>query len=329
LTPVLYQTPVPQPIGPCRGYGHKQKTDKCLTILRIVSTLSKRPHTYTQLRQATKIHRNILRRRLDELISKEMTIRSKEYSFRGEGKGRKRGDYYRLNLDHPIVAAVLNKESSKTNNIEQISNPFSKSDGKSTGYLYDNTSLVDNKKESNLSPTRRPLVQPTKDHNPNVISKQYEYLIEDIKHFVENFIKHYYPPEKHRPYYARAIWLFRQLFKQYASNRHHRDLHDWSEIYLANKGLHPSGKSAKEVSARYGEKIRRYNKYTGEPIYGRKGISKKYIQKKSLDMANFLQEFHRLIPIFMLNHMLFQNKKEKLIVDHLIDRKKAKDNKKR
>ena len=177
--------------------------------------------------------------------------------------------------------------------------------------------------------TKMSLVEPPKDESPNAISKQFEYLIEDIRYFVDNFLKHYYPPERHLPYYARAVWHLRQLFRQYSDNKHHRDLYDWSEIYLANQGLHPSGKSAKELSARYGEKIRRYDKQTGEPIFGRKGISKRHIQRKSKDLVKYFQEFYKLMPLFFFMHTLFKNKKEKLIVDNVIDRNQSKDIRKR
>ena len=314
-------------VGFGRGYGHKQITSRCLTILKIINALSKAPHTYTQLHTDTKIQRNILRKILDLLASEGM-ITQNDHSVQRERYPGKR-KYYALNLSHPIIV-VVNKKELKVNIVEQISNLVFKNSGKSTHTLDDNNTLTaDNEQESNLSITKRSLIQPPKDENPNAISKQFEYLIEDIRYFVDNFLKHYYPPKTHQPYYARAVWLLRQLFKQYSDSRYHRDLYDWSEIYLANKGLHPSGKSSKELSARYGEKIRRYNKFTGEPIFGRKGISKKHIQRKSQYMANYLQEFHKLIPLFLFMHRLFKDKKEKLIVDHVIDRNQSKDIRKR
>jgi hypothetical protein len=317
-------------IGLGRGYGRRQIDARCSTILKIINALSKTSYNYTQLQAWTKIQRNVLRTLLNLLVSEGM-IKENNYSSQREGyRGNRK--YYVLSLSHPIISAVAaNKGGSKINVIEQLSNLILKNNKKSTDRLDgNNTFLEDNdKQESSRSVTKMSLIQPLKDQNPNVISKQFEYLIEDMKYYNGNFLKRYYPPEEHRPYYAYAIRLMRQLFRPYTDNRYHRDLYDWSEIYLADKGLHPSGKSAKELSARYGERIRRYNKWTGEPIFGRKGISKKHIQRKSLEMAEFLKEFYTVMPLFFVMHHLFKNKKEKLIVDHVIDRKQVKDIRKR
>ena len=316
-------------VGLGRGYGRKQIDARCSTILKIINALFKAPSNYTQLQTRTKIQRNVLQTLLNLLVSDGM-ITQNNYSSQSKGYLGKR-KYYDLNLNHLIVLAVVNKEESEVNIIEQLSNLVLKNNRKSTHRLNgSNTFLQDTEKqESNPSITKLSLVQPPKDERPNAISKQFEYLIEDMKYYADNFLKRYYPPETHQPYYARAIWLLRQLFKQYSDNRRHRDLYDWSEIYLAYKGSHPSRKSARELSARYGDKIRRYNKFTGEPIFGRKGISKKHIQRKSQYMANYLQEFHKLIPLFLFMHTLFKDKKEKLIVDHVIDRNQSKDIRKR
>ena len=307
-------------IGLGRGYGHKQVAARCLTILKIIDALSKTSYTYTQLHIETKIQRNILRKLLDLLASKEM-ITQNNYSIRREGNRQKRRKYYTLNRSNPRVAAVINKKESKATTIEileQLSILILKN-GKFTN-RFDGSSAfpTDNKQESI---TKLSLAEQPKDESPNVISKQFEYLIEDMKYYNDNFLKHYYPPKRHQVYYARAIWLQRQLLRQYSDNRYHRDPFDWSEIYLAHRGLHPSGKSAKELSSRYGEKIRRYDKQTREPIFGRKGISKRHIQRKSKDIVKYFQEFYKLMPLFFFMHTLFKNKKEKLIVDNVIDRK--------
>lgn len=178
--------------------------------------------------------------------------------------------------------------------------------------------LDDNEKSSPYHP-KRPLVEPPKDERPNCISMQYRYLIEDIEYFVDEFLKRYYPPDEEKPYYARSVWLLRKLFVQYPSDKIHRDMFSWSEIYAADKGIHPSGKSAKEISARYGEKIRRHDKQTGEAIYGRKGICKEQIQKKRTSLTDYLQEFYYTMPLFMFLHKRYAETKERRLVDHTID----------
>jgi hypothetical protein len=178
--------------------------------------------------------------------------------------------------------------------------------------------LDDNEKNSPHH-AKRPLEEPPKDERPNCISMQYRYLIEDIEYFVDEFLKRYYPSDREKPYYARSVWLLRKLFVQYPSDKIHRDMYSWSEIYAADKGIHPSGKSAKEISARYGEKIRRHDKQTGDAIYGRKGICKEQIQKKRTSLTDYLQEFYYTMPLFMFLHKRYGETKERRLVDHTID----------
>ena len=183
-----------------------------------------------------------------------------------------------------------------------------------------NGPLEDNEKASPYYP-KRPLQQPPKDQEPNCISKQYEYLVDDINDFVENFLKHYYPPKEQRPYFAYAVRITRKMFNQYPSDKIHRDYKSWAEIHAADLGIHPTGKSAKEISARYGEKIRRYDKTTGQPIYGRKGICKEQILKKRASLTEFMKEVYHCWPLFMLTSHIYSMTKERLLVDHTIDMK--------
>lgn len=179
--------------------------------------------------------------------------------------------------------------------------------------------LEENKRRSPYYP-KRPLQQPDKDNEPNCITKQYEYLVMDIENFVEDFLKHYFPPAEHMPYYAYAVKITRKFFSQYASDKIHRDYKSWSDILAADMKLNPqSGKSAKEVSARYGLKIRRYDKKTGEPIFGRKGICKEQIQKKRPSLVEFLKDVYKIWPLFLLTSHLYSQTKEKVLVDHTID----------
>jgi hypothetical protein len=178
--------------------------------------------------------------------------------------------------------------------------------------------LEDNDRNSEYS-LKRPLIEPPRDESYNVIRMQYEYLIMDIKSFVNDFVKRYYPSDEEMPYYARGIYAFRKFFNQYESNKIHRDFKSWSEIYAADEGIHPSGKSAKEVSARYGAKVRRYDKSTGEEIYGRKGICKEQIQKKKPSLVSFMQQVYHTVPLFMFIHKQYASGKERIFVDYAID----------
>jgi hypothetical protein len=178
--------------------------------------------------------------------------------------------------------------------------------------------LEDNSRNSEYA-VKRPLPEPPRDESLNCVRMQYEYLIMDIKSFVHDFVKRYYPNDDEMPYYARGIWLFRKFFNQYESNKIHRDFKSWSEIYAADEGFHPSGKSAKEISARHGAKVRRYDKTTGAEIFGRKGICKEQIQKKKPTLVNFMQQVYHLVPLFMFIHRQYASGKERIFVDHAID----------
>jgi hypothetical protein len=178
--------------------------------------------------------------------------------------------------------------------------------------------LTDNFTSSDYS-VKRPVVEPPIDESLNVIRMQYEYLKMDIASFIHDFVKRYYPPDEEMPYYARSIWAFRKLFNQYQSKKIHRDYYSWSEIYAADEGFHPTGKSAKEISARHGAKVRRYDKTTGAEIFGRKGICKEQIQKKKPSLVSFMQQVYHMVPLFMFIHRQYSGGKERIFVDHAID----------
>jgi hypothetical protein len=63
-----------------RGLGEKQRLDSYMTSSKIVFYLAKQPFTYYQLRRITKIHGNVLRRRLNDLDSKGIIIKFKLHS---------------------------------------------------------------------------------------------------------------------------------------------------------------------------------------------------------------------------------------------------------
>ena len=55
-----------------RGLGEMQKNERTLTNYKIIGALYLQPYTYEQLRIATKIHRNTLRQRLDQLVNDDI-----------------------------------------------------------------------------------------------------------------------------------------------------------------------------------------------------------------------------------------------------------------
>jgi DNA-binding Lrp family transcriptional regulator len=62
-----------------RGLGLDQQIKLFLTVFKILSHLDLMPLTYEQLHNLTSIHRNILRKRLEELVEDKMIIK---YKFR-------------------------------------------------------------------------------------------------------------------------------------------------------------------------------------------------------------------------------------------------------
>ena len=80
------------------GLGKNQKKERRHTNYRIIYVLYWKPHTYEQLCEATKIHRNTLRLRLDQLVKDNIIIKH-YYSFPnyGEKYYTRRGFYYLLN----------------------------------------------------------------------------------------------------------------------------------------------------------------------------------------------------------------------------------------
>jgi chromosome segregation and condensation protein ScpB len=83
-----------------RGLGEKQRLDSYMTSSKIVFYLAKQPFTYYQLRRITKIHGDVLRRRLNDLDSKGIIIKFKctlEPMNRKTSPNVYRYDYYLLN----------------------------------------------------------------------------------------------------------------------------------------------------------------------------------------------------------------------------------------
>jgi hypothetical protein len=79
-----------------RGLGERQEEKKTLTIYRIIEALYTKPYTFQGLWKITKIHRNTLRQRLDQLLNSNIIIKHC-YAFpnyRGRYVGR---DFYLLN----------------------------------------------------------------------------------------------------------------------------------------------------------------------------------------------------------------------------------------
>jgi DNA-binding Lrp family transcriptional regulator len=72
-----------------RGLGEMQKNERMLTNYKIIAALYIQPYTYQQLWIETKIHRNTLRQRLDQLV-KDGIIIKQHYNFPNR-------DFYLLN----------------------------------------------------------------------------------------------------------------------------------------------------------------------------------------------------------------------------------------
>jgi hypothetical protein len=94
-----------------KGLGNRQKVDSYMTCSKIVSKLAKQPYTYYQLRSATKIHGDILRRRLDSMTSLDEIIKFK-YTMTpklggANNSGAYKYDYYLLNWSKPQCKQML------------------------------------------------------------------------------------------------------------------------------------------------------------------------------------------------------------------------------
>jgi hypothetical protein len=80
-----------------RGLGEKQKNERIVTNYRIIEALYVKPYTYQQLWRATKIQRNTLKLRLDQLVNDDKIVLKHHYAFpnyRGKYTSR---DFYLLN----------------------------------------------------------------------------------------------------------------------------------------------------------------------------------------------------------------------------------------
>jgi hypothetical protein len=90
--------------GGLRGLGEKQKEEKTKTQSRILSLLEIAPFTYEQLQRISAIHRNTLRKSLNELILEDIII---EHKYRFEYSSKQRREYKQLPLTH----TTLNKHN--------------------------------------------------------------------------------------------------------------------------------------------------------------------------------------------------------------------------
>lgn len=80
-----------------RGLGEKQKNGRMLISYRIIYALYVKPYTYQQLWKVTKIHRNTLRQRLDQLVNDRIILKHR-YNFPNDReKYYTRRDFYLLN----------------------------------------------------------------------------------------------------------------------------------------------------------------------------------------------------------------------------------------
>ena len=80
-----------------RGLGEIQNNERMLTNYKIIGALYLQPYTYEQLRIATKIHRNTLRQRLDQLVNDDIIIKHSYNFSKYTVKYHTRRDFYLLN----------------------------------------------------------------------------------------------------------------------------------------------------------------------------------------------------------------------------------------
>jgi hypothetical protein len=84
-----------------RGLGKQQFEQIKFTESRLVAILGVRPHTYEELRKITRIQRNILRVRLNNLISKKILFKHK-YKIQYTQQSCVYGDLYGISSNLPI-----------------------------------------------------------------------------------------------------------------------------------------------------------------------------------------------------------------------------------
>lgn len=87
-----------------RGLGEKQEEEKAKTYSRILSLLEIAPFTYEQLQKITGIHRNTLRKSLNELIVENIII---EHKYNFEYSSKQHREYKQL----PLTTTTLNKHN--------------------------------------------------------------------------------------------------------------------------------------------------------------------------------------------------------------------------
>ena len=90
-----------------RGRGKLQKSLLEQTQLKIVQALSIKPYRYEELRDETRIHRNILRLRLDDLVFETIIIRHKFRCAPKNKFSKYNGVYYILNYTDPKTIKIL------------------------------------------------------------------------------------------------------------------------------------------------------------------------------------------------------------------------------
>ena len=78
-----------------RGLGKLQKNQKLLTNYRIIGALYVEPYSFEQLKYETRIHRNTLKLRLNNLVNDNIILRE-EYTFRHKNRFRNHC-FYMLN----------------------------------------------------------------------------------------------------------------------------------------------------------------------------------------------------------------------------------------
>src|SRR5919197_5431940 len=103
-----------------RGLGERQKNERMLTNYKIIGALYVQPYTYQQLWIATKIQRNTLKLRLDQLVKDNIIIKH-HHAFRPRVlKGSR--DFYLLNWANKqskeIVSSIFDDPLIRESNLK-------------------------------------------------------------------------------------------------------------------------------------------------------------------------------------------------------------------
>ncbi len=101
--------------------GERQRNDRMFTNYKIIGALYVQPYTYQQLWRATKIHRNTLKQRLDQLVKDNIIIKH-HHAFRYRVRRYTGHDFYLLNWakkqSREIVSSIFDNPLVSESNLK-------------------------------------------------------------------------------------------------------------------------------------------------------------------------------------------------------------------